>query len=226
MEAKEVETTMQPEHEVDKRQHHDWICSVALARTLPPSVSFTWSTFISAFLWLRDLSSPNFWTVLSHLSSLWTSEEWGGTWGACESCTPCQCCCERKISGWRERGREGDMREGGNMWEGAFHMDTGCCQDRGREAVLSLSLANTHAHCYFQEHFASFISCDGEKSGGLYLHKSRGQTFRETKRDGKWVPCVTVTAGGWIWWTYGSWSWCLKVGLADLYASELYVLEL
>lgn len=29
------------------------------------------------------------------------------------------------------------------MWEGISHMDTGCCQDEGREADLSLLL---HAH--------------------------------------------------------------------------------
>lgn len=54
----------------------------------------------------------------------------------------CKCCSERKISWWRDRGRERDRREGGNMWEGASHMDTGCCQARGREAILPLSLSH------------------------------------------------------------------------------------
>lgn len=113
----------------------------SILHSLSPSLS----TFISLHLWLSDLSSPNFWNSL-YLSSLWTFQEYGGTWGPAH--TPCKCCCERRISGWRNRGRERDRREGGNMWEGASHMDTGCCQARGRETVLSLSLAYTHTHSH------------------------------------------------------------------------------
>lgn len=47
-----------------------------------------------------------------------------------------------EYEGGGEKGTGG--REGGNMWEGASHMDTGCCQDEGREADLSRSLARTH----------------------------------------------------------------------------------
>lgn len=196
----------------------------SILHSLSPSLS----TFISLHLWLSDLSSPNFWTSL-YLSSLWTFQEYGGTWGPAH--TPCKCCCERRISGWRNRGRERDRREGGNMWEGASHMDTGCCQARGRETVLSLSLAYTHTHtrthCDFQEPFESFISRDGEERGGnscgLYLHEGRRQTFIETKLDGTWVPCVTVC---WIWWTYDSMSWCLKVVMANLDAYKRNVLDM
>lgn len=86
-------------------------------------------------------------------------------------------------------GTAGGKEKGGNMWEGASHMETGCCQAGGREAVLSLSLVCRHTHGDFQEPFESFISCDGEESKGnscgLYLYKGQRTDVHRNKAGWK-----------------------------------------
>lgn len=82
-------------------------CSVACACTLPPSFSFLTiyclSTAISLILWLSASELPHICLLSQEEPEVPESPVH----------TPCKCCCERKISGWRDRRREGEGETGG-----------------------------------------------------------------------------------------------------------------
>lgn len=191
-------------------------CSVACVCTLPPSFSFLTiyclSTAISLILWLSDSELPHICLLSQEEPEVPESSVH----------TPCKCCCERKISGWRDRRREGET--GGKEGTCGRERFTWTLDAVKPEAEKPFCVFSFFSCIHTPTSRSRFISHHGEESTGnscgLYLQKDRGQTLTDTKQDGKWVPCVTVTAVWWIWWTCGS----VKVVVAHLHASKLYVL--